>query len=798
MTGLTTAEVLDRQHKKLTNQATENASLPIIGILLQHILDLPTIIIFACVGFLLYYNQIQDALMISGIMAINVIVSIAQEFRARQMLSKLKLLRQDKVTVIRNSVEVQIDTQQIVLDDLIVIQSGQFLYVDGVLLDNDHLLVDESILTGESDYVRKKIDDQLLSGSFITSGRGIYKATKVGKDSLVNKITHDAKQYQTSVSPLQNNINNIVKTLLLLTILTLLLLFVLNFLVLKMDQIALLSAIVSIVTAMVPQGIILTVTLSLTLGTIRMAQKNILVQKLNAVETLAGIKVLCMDKTGTITANKLNLIENANLSQETDSVFQEIIANYCKQTLEKNKTIKALEKTFTWIDSMSEFTIQNEMPFNSKIKQSGIEAQFGDKKIRVILGSIESITNRLDDLNQIAKMQELNDKYAKLGYRNLFMVYKWLNNETQELGADNDLHYSALAFFSLEDKLRDNAGDIINGFIARGVKPVIISGDNPNTLTALMQKLNISELNKPITGPELAKISDSYEFDEAVTAHDIFARVTPEQKVQIIKSFQKVYKYVAMIGDGVNDALAIKQANLGIALGSGADAAKNISDVVLLDDNLLNLNEVIVEGRRIIYNSRRGAQLIIGKNIYALIIIVLALLLSLPFPFNTRGLFVLSLFISSLSIIFILGDNSNPPQNENFLHKLYSFILSVGISAGIVGLTILLVGRNLAEMQTILLSFLLLTGQFNYVFSLNNESLTTKIQRFKRKSLLVVFLFSAYLIFMYVPVIANSFLLDALTVSSWLWIILAFAMYITIFQVLYINIGKLLLNRSRR
>jgi cation-transporting ATPase E len=353
--GLSYTEVSERNLKGLTNQSKEDSSLPLLTIILQNVSDLPTIIIFLSVLFLIIYGQFKDAGIVSIIISINIIVSIVQEIRARNMLRKLKILRQDEVLVIRDGKEIEIDNKDVVMDEFIVIKSGQYIYVDGKLIENDHLLLDESILTGESDYVKKEEGNELLSGSFVTAGKGIYQATKVGAQSTLNKMTSEAKKYVNNHSPLQNNISNISKILLFLTIGTLSILFIKNYLDNTLKEIELIGAVVSIVTAMIPQGVVLTITLSLTLGTIRMAKKNILIQKLNAVETLAGIKVICMDKTGTITQNKLTIIENKNVSNLPDKEYHSIIANYCNKTLEKNKTIKALESEFSIINADVDF-----------------------------------------------------------------------------------------------------------------------------------------------------------------------------------------------------------------------------------------------------------------------------------------------------------------------------------------------------------------------------------------------------------------------------------------------------------
>jgi cation-transporting ATPase E len=500
-----------------------------------------------------------------------------------------------------------------------------------------------------------------------------------------------------------------------------------------------------------------------------------------------------MDKTGTLTENQLDLVFRKNLSKESTMRFNSLIAFYCQSTLEKNKTIKALEKQFR--DSGAELNdsvIADEMPFNSAIKQSGLEINNAGKHIRLILGGCESLYPRLENSADTKSIKELNESQASLGYRNLLLIYKESQAEKFDsaLGDENDKSYKPLGFFSLEDKMRSNAEEIIASFIKSGVRPVVISGDNQHTLLSLIDKLHIKELQKVISCEQL---KTQEEIDDAVIHYNVFARVTPQQKLQIIKTLKNQHRYVGMIGDGVNDALAIKEANIGIALGSGADATKSIADIILLDDKLINLNEIIQEGRRVLYNSRRGLQLILTKNFYAMILIVMTLFLGLPFPFHTRGLFILSLFIASLSSLFILLDRGKAPR-EVFGVKLYSFVITSAISIGVIGLVILIFSRNIVHLKTLLLTFLILTGQINYLFSLNKENVSLKkIFNFRaKKSWLVIFWIVAYLIFMYVPAIANTFTLKPLTLAHWLFILSAVFAYVVVFEIAYPPLVKFL------
>jgi len=310
--GLTSAEATRRFADGQYNKPVGDSQRSFISIVIKNVIDLPNAVIFTAVAFLLIYGQTQDAFLISGIMFLNTIISIFQEVQARNYLRSIQVLKKELVTVIRDGVEHELEPEKIVANDVIKISSGNYLYVDGVLLQGSSLLLDESILTGESDYVAKQPGDRMLSGSFVINGIGYYEATQIGSASFISKITKEAKKYVNYLSPLQFNINQIVKILVILSLGIVALLFAVNFNQELLDRIAVLRAIISIITSMVPQGIILTITLALTIGVIKMARKHIIVQRTNSIETMAEISILCLDKTGTLTVNQLDLKHHLN------------------------------------------------------------------------------------------------------------------------------------------------------------------------------------------------------------------------------------------------------------------------------------------------------------------------------------------------------------------------------------------------------------------------------------------------------------------------------------------------------
>ena len=789
--GLTSAEATRRFADGQYNKPVGDSQRSFISIVIKNVIDLPNAVIFTAVAFLLIYGQTQDAFLISGIMFLNTIISIFQEVQARNYLRSIQVLKKELVTVIRDGVEHELEPEKIVANDVIKISSGNYLYVDGVLLQGSSLLLDESILTGESDYVAKQPGDRMLSGSFVINGIGYYEATQIGSASFISKITKEAKKYVNYLSPLQFNINQIVKILVILSLGIVALLFAVNFNQELLDRIAVLRAIISIITSMVPQGIILTITLALTIGVIKMARKHIIVQRTNSIETMAEISILCLDKTGTLTVNQLDLKHQQVLNKSIpEKTVKELAAIFCKNSLEKNKTLLAIAKHFSLEQGITEneqaLKINKQIPFNSKIKMSAMDLTYRGRRYLLILGPLDSITNKID-VSDLPLLTKLEEKHAAMGRRNLFFIVKILPPHTDENALnDTRIIYSPLLFFSIEDELRPKAGEIITSFLNQGIKPVIISGDGPGTLQALVKKLNIGAVSKIITGKELGVLESigNSEFTEAVVAHDIFARITPEQKVKIIKVLQKIFRQVAMVGDGVNDALALKASNLGIALSSGAEVTRNIADVVLLDNNLFNLSRVMNEGRIILHNTLRSAQLLLVKNFYALIVLVSSLLLTLPFPFNPRSLMVLAFFVGNPPILAVLADQRKPQFRHKFLPELYRFLFLGGLIAGLLGVVILTSFFNPenAPIQTILLSFFIGTGLINYLLVINNTNKLSQISLKNWRTYLVLVLFVLYILLMEIEVARDFLNLEKLSPEHWLIILLFTAVYAVIFD----------------
>jgi cation-transporting ATPase E len=805
--GLSSAEVQQKIKLGQTNKSPKSNSRTNLDIILYHFTRLSNVIILLAIFFLGFYGEIGDALLIGMVIMFNITSSVFQEIQAKSKLEKISLVNKQTTTVIRDGKEIDIDPEQIVLGDIVKLESGKYVFVDGEIIKSDKLLIDESVVTGESDYIQKKENEDVTSASFVVAGKGYFRATKVGHDSFVNQVTLNSKKFVSFRSPLEQYIEKIVQYLTFVTMGMLLILFSLNTIYYNLDQIELVENVVSIVGAMVPQGIIVSVTLSFMLGVIRMYQTNILVQKPGGIETMAAIDVLCMDKTGTITANNLQVKTTKINSQlpEKYKIASEIkglsaltlLDLYTDYTGEKNKTISALndylssESATELVENLNKdnWEVLLEISFTSKTKFSGLVVTDKENIYFLMLGSPEKLKEQLDvEFQTIVDKTEI--EFADNGLRNILFIAATakysenLKNQIIELSeTENDpdklfeiwekdelLSFKYQGIFGIEDELRSGARDILLSFQNQKIKPVIISGDGPRTLKSIVKALDIEGLDVVTTGKELAETRGEIELTELILSTDVFARVSPEQKQLIIKTFNKHYGKTAMIGDGVNDALALKEANLAISLGSGVNVAKNISDVILLDDNLANLAEVMSEGRQILFNTMRTAQVFIIKNVYSLLIIMGAFLFATHFPYAPKNLFLLSFLNANIPVITLILDRQ-PPKKVNFMVDLFRFVISGGIYAGIIGVGILIYATygniNFTQMQaqTILGTFLIFVGIINSLIILNHSFRLRDMIAGSWRSLVGLVTFVIFSIIVTVPWSRNFFDLAAYELS---------------------------------
>jgi len=670
--GLTKAEVLKRTSQSQTNYVEKFTTRTISGILRNNIFTVFNGILLAAVVSLLLVKANVDALFLSTVTVINVLVGLIEEIRAKITLDKLTLLHRRTAKVIRDHTEQIIPIEEVVKDDVIVITSGEQVIADGLLISQSPIYMDESLVTGESDIIKKNINDNLLSGTICTNGFGYYKATKVGSLAHINTIIAQAKNYKITRTPIQKDIDKLVEILTLIMIIIVILLAGLSFiknLSLKHSVLA----IVTVIKSLVPQGLVLISTLAFALGAIRAAKKQVLAQKLNAIEAMSHLTTLCLDKTGTICTNVLKFEKLELLSSTLDEIVYKLKL-FVGAVKDKNKTIQAIAQNFIELPSK----IIAELPFASAHKMSAVQVKYQNKEYSLWLGAPEILTTNPFSKDEITLLNQLRHS----GFRVLLFA-----SSTEPI--TSKIALTNLAFVVLRDELRPKVAEAIKFYENRNVNLKILSGDHPETIAALANQAGIIQNGELINGKNLIGLSEQ-DFEKTINNGQFFGGLIPQQKKLIIKALQKKQEFVGMIGDGVNDVLALKQADIGIAMNSGAAAAKDVADITLLQNDFTHLPFLSQEGDRIIYNIKRIAKLFITKNIYCLLYMILALSIGLEFPLTPRYITWIDMLTIGIPVtILTLIITDIPKQSaKGFLSEAIKFSLISGFVIAVMALSI--------------------------------------------------------------------------------------------------------------
>ncbi|MGN1311839.1 MAG: HAD-IC family P-type ATPase, partial [Bacilli bacterium] len=587
MEGLNRQEVEYRENNGLSNIEKVNYTRSAKQIILSNTITLFNILNISLLILTLTTGSLQNCLFINT-MVVNTIIAIYQEFKSKKILEKIKVTNQSTVTVIREGQKIVIPKEKIVMDDLLYLSSGESIVVDLEVVKSSNLEVDESVITGESDAIVKRKHDKIMSGSIVTSGNAYAKVISVGKDNYANNLIKEATSIKDNSSYLQNTINKILKIITFLIIPVGVLLFVSQYFYSgqSYDE-AILSTVAGII-GMIPEGLVLLTSIALTAGVVKMAKKNVIVERLHGIEILSCTDVLCLDKTGTITDGTMEVVEFVKLNGSDN--ISDIIANINTEEA-NNSTDIALKKKYGIKNNLN---VQDRIPFSSSKKCSITIID----DVKYYLGALEYITDK--SVNDY----EVLDKYIKKGYRIITLA-------KEENGIE------VLGFIVIKDNIRDNAGDTLRYFKEQGVEIKIISGDNPSTVSNILKQLDFEGYDRYIEGKDLP--NDYEELISAVQDKTIFGRMTPVQKQMVIKAL-KENNTVSMIGDGVNDILALKEADCGIALGGGVSAARSVSDVVLKTDDFSVLPSIVNEGRRVVNNIERVASMYLIKTTYSFLL----------------------------------------------------------------------------------------------------------------------------------------------------------------------------------
>ena len=654
MNGLNSHEIKYRINNDMVNNEEIKNSRSLKNILLTNILTLFNLIHLILFVLVLTTGSLNNATFIFAIL-FNMFISIYQEIKAKKIIDKLTITNVTKVKVLRDGDIKEILPTEIVIDDLLYLQQGDSLIVDAEVIKTESCEVDESVITGESESILKKKGDKLVSGSIVICGNMYAKVTSINRDTFANNLIKEASKYVANSSYLKKCINSILKVVTFLIIPIGILLFVTQFYYSGQTYSESVLSSVAGIIGMIPEGLVLLTSISLTVGVIKMASMKVIVQKLNGIELLACVDVLCLDKTGTITDGSMDVVDVIKINNNID--INKIISNMIINKV--NVTDVALSKYFGLKNDMQ---IIDHIPFSSVRKYSLVKFKTGT----YALGALEYLTNQ-----ELEKYDMLND-YVEKGYRIITLVK--CNN------AFNKDKNEVIGFVILKDNVRQNAKETLEYFKQQDVNIKIISGDNPKTVSNILKQLSMDGYDKYISGD---KLPDDYEkLKEIVNNYTIYGRVTPYQKQSIIRAL-KEKSTVGMIGDGVNDILALKEADCGIALASGISAARSVSEIVLTESDFAVLPKIVNEGRRVVNNIERVASMYLIKTVYSFLISIICILLEHEYPFYPVQLSLIGVTCVGLPSFFLALEPNYNKVKKGFLVKVFRNAFPSGLCVSV-------------------------------------------------------------------------------------------------------------------
>jgi len=621
-----------------------------------------------------------DALFM-GVVVSNSLIGILQEVQARRTLDALAVLSAPKARVRRDGVSEEVGVSGVVADDLLELAPGDQIVVDGEIVAAAGLEIDESLLTGESDPVEKSPGNEVLSGSFVSAGSGLYTATRIGADAYAAKLADEARRFELAGSELRHGVNLVLRwlTFIIPPAAALLLLRQLA----SQDQWQdALQATVAAAVAMVPDGLVLLTSLSFITGVIALARRKALAKELASVELLARVDTLCLDKTGTITTGDISLAAVNPLRQNNDDYVSALLGALGASDPAPNATLKAIVAQYPVVDGWA--TTRN-LPFSSARKWAATE--FGHRGT-FYLGAPEVLFDDDDDAER-----ETAQQAAAVGHRVLLVTKAdqgWMD-DTLSPGR------TPVALVLLEDTVREDAAEILGFFRDQGVTLKVISGDNPITVAAVARRAGIDDVENGLDARDLPE--DQAALADALDANTVFGRVTPHQKRAMVHALQSRGHTVAMTGDGVNDVLALKDADMGIAMGAGSSSTRAVAQLVLLDNRFATLPRVLAEGRRVINNIERVANLFLTKAAYAVLLTALVGIAGSPFPFLPRQLTLIGSFSIGLPGFFLALAPNEALVRPGFLPRVLRFSIPAGAVAGVVTFVLYEVVRRMDDVE---------------------------------------------------------------------------------------------------
>lgn len=663
--GLSAEQVKERFACHADNYKVESSTMSVSDIVKSNVFTYFNLV-FAVIAVLLSIVGAWRDMLFLPIIVANTCIGIIQEIHSKKVLDKLSILNAPQSVVIRDGKKAKISADKLVLDDVVEFTAGSQIPADAKVIDGE-LQVNESLITGESDEITKRAGDQLLSGSFVVSGKAYARLEKVGKDSYISKLTLQAtKSKKGEQSEMIRSLDYLIMVMGIIIIPIGIALFVQSFIYNEGTLHDSITGMVAAIIGMIPEGLYLLSSVAMAVSSMRLAQKKVLIHDMKCIETLARVNVLCVDKTGTITEPGMHVYEVELLDGVDEDATTKILADVVRAQNRDNATMEALQAHFTENGGMHAKEV---FSFSSETKFSGAIMEDGKS---YVIGAPEFVLR-----SQFEEYQEQIAEYSSKGYR-VLVFGEYEGTLTKKTLTETVV---PMGFVMLANPIRKGAKETFTYFAENEVEIKVISGDNPLTVSVIAKEAGIANAERYVDASVLKTKSDYY---NAVEEYTVFGRVTPNQKRMLVQALKAHKKTVAMTGDGVNDVLALKDADCSVAMASGSDAASNVSQLVLLDSDFSRMPSVVAEGRRVVNNIERTAALYIVKNIFSMLLAVFSVILLLDYPLEPTQVSLISMFTIGIpSFILALEPNKNPIRGH-FLTNVLVKALPAGLTDFIV------------------------------------------------------------------------------------------------------------------
>ena len=755
MTGLTNEQVQERIAEGKVNFNENPNTRTYKQIVKENTLTFFNFLNAVLLVLVLFVGSYKNSMFV-GIIIINTVIGIIQEIRAKKTIDKLAILTESKAVVLRDGKKWSISTEKLVLDDLIYLKTGEQVPADCRILEGS-LEVNESLLTGEADNLGKREGDELFSGSFVTAGEACCQIIHVGKDNYASQITSEAKEFKRHNSELRNSLNAILKVISIIIVPLGLLLFYKQFYIVGDSVKDSVVSTVAAVLGMIPEGLVLLTSVALTLGALTLARKKTLVQELYCIETLARVDTLCLDKTGTITEGTMcvekveaydpnwreaelaesileedeagfpeneiseeedgfgeraaeekaeeevsekNLPELSESEKESEKEISRIMGNLMAVLKDQNATADALRKYFP---AKKDMTPTNVIPFSSDRKYSG--ASFKEQGT-YLMGAAQFLFPEGNDA-----LVEKCSEYAEQGFRVLVLAH----SPNESTGTELPLGLVPEGLLILTDVIRKEAPDTLRFFDSQGVDLKVISGDDPVTVSSIAKRAGLKNAEQYV---DATTITTQEEMDEAVANYSVFGRVTPQQKKAMVLSLKKQGHTVAMTGDGVNDVLALKEADCSIAMAEGSDAAKNIANVVLLDSNFAAMPHIVNQGRRVVNNIRTAASMFLIKTIFSVMLSLITIFFGEAYPFEPIQMSLISACAVGIPTFLLAQENNYQKIDHTFLRHVFMNAFPAAVTITGCVFAVMVVCQDVYHSNVMLNTACVLVTGWNYMAAL--------------------------------------------------------------------------------